>query len=66
MGLPKNTRVEFSNFTQKYIFNFFSNNNFNTNNLDNIQIAVNLSTLVSFIICFLLIQIILNKILKKI
>ena len=23
MGLPKNTRVEFSNFTQKYIFNFF-------------------------------------------
>ena len=65
MGLPKNTRVEFSNFTQKYIYNFFSYSKFGSNDLENIQIAVNLSTLVSFIICFLLIQIILNKVFKK-
>ena len=65
MGLPKNTRVEFSNFTQKYIYNFLSKNNFADNNLKNIQIATNLSTFVSFVICFLLMQIILNKIFEK-
>lgn len=65
MGLPKNTRVEFSNFTQKYIYNYFSKNSFGANNLENIQIATNLSSLVSFIVCFFLIQIILNKLFKR-
>lgn len=65
MGLPKNTRVEFSNFTQKYIYNFLSKKEFANNNLKNIQIATNFSTFISFVICFLLVQIILNKIFEK-
>lgn len=65
LGLPKNTRAEFSNLTETYFYKLVSSFKKNNSIFENVQLANNFSSFCIFIVGFLLVQIILNKIFNK-